>query len=147
MKPSKSAVTVTLIQDREVFQTTYREANRERANAQHLGRRCASKERSLFAEPITPDDPRDDEVLIRIAGVGMCHTDLVVRHQYFPTPPAVLGHEGAGVVEKVGQVAKVAEGDAVVLSFASCGVCANCQSGRYGPDPIDMALAELVSMT
>jgi hypothetical protein len=70
MKPSKSAATVTLIQDREVFQTTYREANRERANAQHLGRRCAPKERSLFAEPITPDDPRDDEVLIRIAGVG-----------------------------------------------------------------------------
>jgi aryl-alcohol dehydrogenase len=91
----------------------------------------------FLVEPITLDDPRENEVLIRIAGVGLCHTDLVVRDQYFPTPlPAVLGHEGAGIVEKVGaRVTKVAEGDAVVLSFASCGVCANCQSGRYGYCP------------
>jgi aryl-alcohol dehydrogenase len=91
----------------------------------------------FLVEPITLDDPRDNEVLIRIAGVGLCHTDLVVRDQYFPTPlPAVLGHEGAGIVEKVGaRVTKVAEGDAVVLSFASCGICANCQSGRYGYCP------------
>ena len=91
----------------------------------------------FLVEPITLDDPRENEVLIRIAGVGLCHTDLVVRDQYFPTPlPAVLGHEGAGIVEAVGaRVTKVAEGDAVVLSFASCGVCANCQSGRYGYCP------------
>src|ERR1700730_12682121 len=88
----------------------------------------------FLVEPVMLDDPRENEVLIRIAGVGLCHTDLVVRDQHFPTPlPAVLGHEGAGTVEKVGtRVTKVAEGDAVVLSFASCGVCANCQSGRYG---------------
>lgn len=83
------------------------------------------------------EEPRDDEVLVRIAGVGVCHTDIVVRDQYFPTPlPAILGHEGAGVVEKVGaRVTKVAVGDHVVLSFASCGVCANCQSGQYGYCP------------
>ncbi len=85
-------------------------------------------------ESIKLDDPRDNEVLVRIAGVGMCHTDLVVRDQYFPTPlPAVLGHEGAGIVEKVGKsVTKLAVGDHVVMSYASCGVCANCQNGRYG---------------
>ena len=89
----------------------------------------------VFAiERIELDEPRADEVRVRIAGVGLCHTDLVVRDQYFPTPlPAVLGHEGAGVVEKVGSaVTKVVVGDHVVLSFASCGGCINCQSGRYG---------------
>lgn len=85
-------------------------------------------------EPIELDDPRDNEILVRIKGVGMCHTDLVVRDQYFPTPlPAVLGHEGAGVVEKIGAaVTKVKPGDHVVLTYASCGVCANCQRGLYG---------------
>lgn len=85
-------------------------------------------------ETVSLEDPRHNEVLIRIVGVGMCHTDLVVRDQYFPTPlPAVLGHEGSGVVEKVGSgVTKVKPGDHVVLSFASCGVCANCQQGLNG---------------
>lgn len=91
----------------------------------------------FLVEDITLDDPRDNEVLVRIKGVGMCHTDLVVRDQYFPTPlPAVLGHEGAGIVEKVGKtVSKVQVGDHVVLSYASCGVCANCQKGLYGYCP------------
>ncbi|KQX23406.1 MULTISPECIES: NAD(P)-dependent alcohol dehydrogenase [unclassified Sphingomonas] len=85
-------------------------------------------------ERIELDEPRDDEVLIRISGVGLCHTDLVVRDQYFPTPlPAILGHEGSGVVEKIGRsVTKVAPGDHVVLTVASCGTCANCLSGRGG---------------
>jgi aryl-alcohol dehydrogenase len=89
---------------------------------------------AFIIERIELDDPRDHEVRVRIAGVGMCHTDLVVRDQYFPTPlPAVLGHEGSGIVEKIGAaVTKVAVGDHVVLSFGNCGVCANCQSGRYG---------------
>lgn len=85
-------------------------------------------------ETVTIEAPRDDEVLVRIAGVGMCHTDLVVRDQYFPTPlPAILGHEGAGVVETVGKaVTKVAPGDHVVLTVASCGTCPNCLQGRGG---------------
>lgn len=85
-------------------------------------------------EAITLDEPRDDEVLVRIKGVGVCHTDIVVRDQYFPTPlPAVLGHEGSGVVEKVGaRVTTVAPGDHVVLSYASCGVCTNCRRGELG---------------
>ena len=88
-------------------------------------------------EKVNLDEPRDDEVLVRIHGTGICHTDIVVRDQFFPTPlPAVLGHEGAGVVEKVGKaVTKVAPGDHVVLSYASCGTCANCQRGQYGYCP------------
>ena len=85
-------------------------------------------------ERVRIEEPRDGEVLVRVAGVGVCHTDLVVRDQYFPTPlPAILGHEGSGTVERVGRgVTKVAPGDHVVLSFASCGKCANCLRGQNG---------------
>ena len=82
-------------------------------------------------EEIELDDPRDDEILVRIVASGLCHTDLVARDQYLPVPlPAVLGHEGAGVVEKVGsRVKKVAPGDYVVSSYLSCGSCSSCLSG------------------
>lgn len=85
-------------------------------------------------EPVQLEDPRDDEVLVDIHATGVCHTDIVVRDQYFPVPlPAVLGHEGAGVVVSVGKsVTKVVPGDHVVLSFASCGQCTNCRRGLYG---------------
>jgi aryl-alcohol dehydrogenase len=88
----------------------------------------------FVVEAVEIDEPRADEILVRIAGVGVCHTDLIVRDQYFPVPlPAVLGHEGSGVVEKVGaQVPKVAPGDHVVLTYASCGRCDNCQRGLFG---------------
>ena len=67
------------------------------------------------------DAPRADEVIVRMAGSGICHTDLMARDQLLPMSlPAVFGHEGSGVVEKVGpQVRKVAPGDHVVLSFLS----------------------------
>ena len=48
-------------------------------------------------------DPGPGEVLIEVAGVGVCHTDLAVQHGHLPFPfPAVLGHEGSGVVKSVG---------------------------------------------
>jgi len=74
------------------------------------------------------EDPRADEVLVKIHGVGLCHTDLIARDQFIPIAlPAILGHEGAGVVTAVGeQVTKVKVGDRVVLSFASCGRCRRC---------------------
>jgi aryl-alcohol dehydrogenase len=91
----------------------------------------------FYVEPVDLDDPRDDEVLVQIHGTGVCHTDLVVRDQVFPTPlPAVLGHEGAGVVVALGsKVTKVVPGDHVVLTYASCGRCANCQRGLFGYCP------------
>jgi len=81
-------------------------------------------------------DPKDDEVLVRIAAAGLCHTDLAGREQYLPIPPerafpAVFGHEGSGVVEAVGsRVTKVKPGDHVALSWDFCGTCPSCKSGN-----------------
>ncbi|MCE7002040.1 NAD(P)-dependent alcohol dehydrogenase [Kibdelosporangium philippinense] len=81
---------------------------------------------------IVLDEPRTTELLVRITAVGMCHTDLSVRAGATPFPlPGVLGHEGAGVVEAVGDgVTKVAPGDQVLISFTSCGKCVRCLTGR-----------------
>ncbi|HWE90072.1 MAG TPA: NAD(P)-dependent alcohol dehydrogenase [Pseudonocardiaceae bacterium] len=83
-------------------------------------------------EELTLDAPRSDELLVRIDAVGVCSTDIAIRDQCLPVPlPAVLGHEGAGVVEAVGsQVSKVAPGDKVVLTYGSCGRCALCAGGH-----------------
>ncbi|MFC7310824.1 NAD(P)-dependent alcohol dehydrogenase [Streptomyces monticola] len=78
------------------------------------------------------EHPRHGEVLVRMAGSGICHTDLICRDQWFPVPlPAVLGHEGSGIIEQVGpEVHHLAPGDRVVLSFNSCGQCRACLRGR-----------------
>jgi len=78
------------------------------------------------------DDPRPDEVLVRVQAAGVCGTDLGVQAGHIPFPlPGVLGHEGAGVVEEVGSaVTSVVPGDHVLLSFTSCGECRNCRSGH-----------------
>lgn len=84
-------------------------------------------------EQLELSDPNDDEVLVRVAAVGICHTDLAGRdgHLPIPPPPSVFGHEGAGVVEKVGQrVTKVKPGDHVVLAWDYCGVCSACKQGK-----------------
>jgi aryl-alcohol dehydrogenase len=82
-------------------------------------------------EEVELDEPRPDEVLVRIVSTGLCHTDLVARMQFLPIPlPGVFGHEGAGVVEKTGsQVQKVKPGDHVTTSYMSCGVCPACKKG------------------
>lgn len=79
-------------------------------------------------EPVTIEDPRPDELLIEIRGVGVCHTDMVMRDQHLPVPlPVVLGHEGAGIVRAVGSaVTDFVFGDHVVLSFMSCAQCGSC---------------------
>jgi Zn-dependent alcohol dehydrogenase len=78
-------------------------------------------------------DPRQDEVLVRIANAGLCHSDVSVIDGTIPFPtPVVLGHEGAGVVEAVGAaVTKVKPGDHVVLTtLGNCGRCAACDRGQ-----------------
>jgi aryl-alcohol dehydrogenase len=77
------------------------------------------------------DEPRPDEVVVRLAGAGICHTDLGVIAQPGENQlPIVLGHEGAGVVEYVGTaVTGLGVGDHVVLSYNYCGACDNCRSG------------------
>jgi len=78
------------------------------------------------------EDPRPNEVLVRVVGVGICHTDIKAWQQVRPVPlPAVFGHEGAGVVEKIGSaVKKVAIGGHVVMTFQTCGTCRNCTGGH-----------------
>jgi S-(hydroxymethyl)glutathione dehydrogenase/alcohol dehydrogenase len=79
------------------------------------------------------EEPRAGEVLVRMSAVGICGTDLhSVKGEWTRPTPTVLGHEGAGVVEAVGDgVGSLEVGDHVVLSWApSCGECADCARGR-----------------
>ena len=73
-----------------------------------------------------------DEILVEVAAAGICHTDLIIRDQWLPVPlPAVLGHEGAGVVSAVGSaVTQIAPGDRVGMTFNSCGHCPTCLQSR-----------------
>lgn len=76
--------------------------------------------------------PGPREVLVKVVGAGMCHTDVVPRAGLpMGTPPIITGHEGSGIVEAVGsEVTRLAPGDHVVLSFDSCGTCRNCSFGQ-----------------
>jgi len=84
----------------------------------------------LSIEKINIEEPRDNEILVKMVATGICHTDLSVVAGYLPTPlPAVLGHEGAGIVEKVGSsISKVKPGDPVVITFNVCGTCPSCSN-------------------
>jgi aryl-alcohol dehydrogenase len=82
-------------------------------------------------ETVDLPPPGPGQVLLRIAGVGMCHTDSIVRLGLTDSMPLIAGHEGAGVVEAVGPgVHELAVGDHAVASFDSCGACGNCFSGH-----------------
>lgn len=73
--------------------------------------------------------PKIGEVLVRMRAIGVCHSDLSIINGTIPSPfPTVLGHEGAGMVEAVGEgVSNVAPGDHVILSFIpQCGECFHC---------------------
>jgi S-(hydroxymethyl)glutathione dehydrogenase / alcohol dehydrogenase len=92
-----------------------------------------------FGEPLEVQEldlvePKAGEVLVRLVACGVCHTDLYTASGADPSgySPAVLGHEGAGVVEKVGNgVASVAEGDHVVTLFSpQCRECEHCRDAR-----------------
>jgi|SRR5699024_10043327 len=89
---------------------------------------------NIQIEELTLDMPRENEVLIKVVGTGICHTDFSVSNQDISTPlPIVLGHEGAGVVEQVGDsVTDFKEGDHVILSFAFCNECKTCITGNPG---------------
>src|SRR6266849_4811774 len=90
------------------------------------------KAHPFVLEELDLDEPREDEVLVRVVATGICHTDLIIRDQHLPVPlPVVLGHEGAGVVERVGSaVTSLAPGDHVVLSYQACGHCRPCLTGH-----------------
>ena len=85
----------------------------------------------FLIEDLQLDTPLEGEVLVKVVACGICHTDLIIRDQFYPTPlPIVLGHEGAGIVEAVGSGVKtVRPGDHVLMSFAYCGSCPSCVEG------------------
>jgi alcohol dehydrogenase len=91
------------------------------------------KSRPLAIEEVDLDDPRHGEVLVKIGAAGLCHSDLSVIDGNRPRPmPMVLGHEAAGIVEKIGPgVDDLEVGDHVVMVFVpSCGHCLPCAEGR-----------------
>lgn len=92
-----------------------------------------------FGEPLVVQDvelasPKAGEVLVRLHACGVCHTDMYTASGVDPSgyAPCVLGHEGAGVVEAVGDgVSSLRPGDHVVTLFSpQCGKCVNCRSGK-----------------
>jgi S-(hydroxymethyl)glutathione dehydrogenase/alcohol dehydrogenase len=88
----------------------------------------------LVVQELDLAEPREREALVRLAACGVCHTDLYTASGADPSGyvPCVLGHEGAGVVEKTGPGASLVKpGDHVVTLFApECGECVHCRSGR-----------------
>lgn len=76
--------------------------------------------------------PRADEICVKIEAAGLCHTDILAHHGVFQFgKAAVLGHEGAGIVQTVGaNVTKVKAGDRVCISFRSCGSCKKCNDNH-----------------
>lgn len=89
-------------------------------------------EGDISLENVTIEEPKANEVLIKMVGTGVCHTDLGVKAQNIKTPlPIALGHEGAGIIEKVGPgVFDFEPGDHVVMSFSYCNSCKNCLEGH-----------------
>lgn len=83
---------------------------------------------SFTVEDVDLVEPNADEILVKLVATGICHTDLAIVEQIMPLPlPFVLGHEGAGIVERVGaNVSGIAVGDHVVLAFNTCGHCHAC---------------------
>jgi S-(hydroxymethyl)glutathione dehydrogenase / alcohol dehydrogenase len=90
--------------------------------------------RPLVVQDVDLAGPKAGEVLVRLHACGVCHTDMYSASGVDPSgyAPCVLGHEGGGVVEAVGEgVVSVVAGDHVVTLFSpQCGVCVNCRSGR-----------------
>ncbi len=88
----------------------------------------------LVVQELDLQGPRAGEVLVKLHACGVCHTDLYTASGADPSGycPTVLGHEGAGVVEAVGEgVTSVAVGDHVITLFSpECGECVHCRSGK-----------------
>ena len=102
-----------------------------------------ARSRPLSIETLELAPPGPGEVLVRIVAAGLCHSDLSVINGDRPRPlPMALGHEAAGVVERLGEgVGDLEPGDHVVMVFVpSCGACGPCAEGRPalcepGPPP------------
>jgi len=94
---------------------------------------CYEAGAPLKVEEVALDDPQVNEVLVKLIASGVCHSDLhFMKGEMYCTMPVVVGHEGAGIVEKVGPgVTTLQPGDHVILMVSfSCGKCRFCVEGR-----------------
>jgi len=94
---------------------------------------CYEPNTPLRVEEVTLDEPQANEVLVKLVATGVCHSDLHFIKGEMPQPmPIVMGHEGAGIVEKIGPgVTTLQPGDHVVMMVSfSCGKCRFCVEGR-----------------
>ncbi|KAI8933131.1 hypothetical protein NX059_009772 [Plenodomus lindquistii] len=95
-------------------------------------------------QPVILDEVRPDELLIEMKYSGICHSDLVAQQGLLMVGfPAILGHEGAGYVREIGSAVKdqsLKVGDAVLLSFSSCGTCKPCTNNRPVSCPSNYAI-------
>jgi len=84
---------------------------------------------SFSIQTIEVNDPQNDEILVKIKAAGVCHTDWDSQNW---GKPLVMGHEGAGIVEKIGSgVSSLQVGDSVMLNWAiPCYQCFQCQEGN-----------------
>ena len=83
-------------------------------------------------EALDMEEPSAGEILVRLVATGICHTDINVHVRNRSPKPIVLGHEGAGIVERVGAgVTRLAPGDPVVLSVNFCGQCPSCRRNEH----------------
>ena len=83
-------------------------------------------------ETLDIEEPRQGEILVRIVASGICHTDINVHERDRSPKPIVLGHEGAGIVERVGSgVTRLVPGDRVILSVSFCGECPSCRNNAH----------------
>ncbi len=108
---------------------------------------CRAIDQPVVVEDIVVEAPRRNEVMIRLAACGVCHSDLSATNGTIPfPPPLVLGHEGAGTVVQVGDgVTEFAVGDAAISSFVSmCGKCRYCVTGR--PQLCDQAAKAMFTL-
>ncbi len=83
-------------------------------------------------EAVDIEEPRAGEILVRMVATGICHTDINVHERDRTPKPVVLGHEGAGIVERIGPgVTRLSPGDRVILSANFCGECPSCRANAH----------------
>jgi Zn-dependent alcohol dehydrogenase len=101
---------------------------------------CYAFNKPLVVEELDLADPREGEICVKVAGTGICATDLgCIRDGLggLDQLPMVFGHEGAGIVEQVGPgVTEFNVGDHVILSYPYCDKCEYCMNGFRGSVPI-----------
>lgn len=89
-----------------------------------------SKHGTLSICTVNLEEPRSDEVLVKIVACGVCHTDIMMQHDNSDYP-FILVHEGSGIIEKIGtSIKEYSVGDHVIISYTSCGHCDACCEKR-----------------